>query len=82
MELHTLTAMSRSRENVKLFYTSPTAKIELRMDGAFFSERIIQCLDELCVEYSISVPYERCTTTIKCYFEEQKQWRQLRKGAK
>jgi len=60
----------------------PQAKIELRMDGAFFSEQIIQCLDELEVEYSISVPFERYTTTIKCYIEERKRWWRLRKGAK
>ena len=60
----------------------PKAKIELRMDGAFFSEQIIECLDELGVEYSISVPFERYTTTIKCYIEERKRWRRLRTGAK
>lgn len=60
----------------------PRAKIELRMDGAFFSEHIIECLDELGVEYSISVPFERYPTTIKCYIEERKRWRRLRKGAK
>ena len=60
----------------------PQAKIELRMDGAFFSEQIIQCLDELEVEYSISVPFERYTTTIKCYIDERKRWWRLRKGAK
>lgn len=60
----------------------PKAKIELRMDGAFFSEKIIQCLDELGVEYSISVPFERYTTTVKCYIEERKRWRWLRQGAR
>ena len=60
----------------------PTAKIELRMDGAFFSEQIIECLDKLGVQYSISVPFERYPTTIKCYIEERKRWRRLRKGAK
>ena len=60
----------------------PKAKIELRMDGAFFSEEIIQCLDQLGVEYSISVPFERYATTIKCYIEKRKRWRWLRTGAK
>ncbi len=60
----------------------PKAKIELRMDGAFFSENIIECLDELGVEYSISVPFERYTTTVKCHIDERKRWWQLRKGAK
>ena len=52
------------------------------MDGAFFSEQIIQCLDELGVQYSISVPFERYPTTIKCYIEKRKRWRRLRKGAR
>lgn len=60
----------------------PRAKIELRMDGAFFSEQIIQCLNELGVEYSISMPFERYPTTIKCYIEQRKRWQRLRKGAK
>lgn len=60
----------------------PKAKIELRMDGAFFSEQIVQCLDELGVEYSISVPFERYTTTVKCYINERKRWWRLRTGAK
>ena len=58
------------------------AQIELRMDGAFFSEQIIQSLDELGVQYSISVPFERYPTTIKYYIEERKRWRRLRKGAR
>ncbi len=52
------------------------------MDGAFFSEQIIKCLDELGVEYSISVPFERYPTTIKCHIEKRKRWHRLRKGAK
>ena len=60
----------------------PKAKIELRMDGAFFSEEIIECLNELGVEYSISVPFERYATTIKCHIEERKRWRRLRAGTK
>ena len=58
----------------------PQAKIELRMDGAFFSEQIIQSLDALGVQYSISVPFERYPTTIKCHIEKRKRWRRLRKG--
>jgi len=37
----------------------PQAKIETRMDAAFFSEAIIELLDELGVEYTISVPHQR-----------------------
>ena len=60
----------------------PKARIELRMDGAFFSQEIIECLNDLGVEYSISVPFERYATTIKCFIEERKRWRRLRAGAK
>ena len=48
----------------------------------FFSEEIIKCLNELGMEYSISVPFERYATTIKCYIEERKRSRRLRAGAK
>ena len=50
-------------ENIQ--YAFPQAKIEIRIDGAFFSEQIIQCLAELRVLYSISVPFERHPSTIK-----------------
>ena len=52
------------------------------MDGTFFNERNIECLDQLGVQYSISVPFERYPTTIKCYIEQRKRWRRLCKGAK
>jgi hypothetical protein len=55
----------------------PTAVIETRMDGAFFSENIIRLLDELAVEYTISVPFERYLT-IKCHIEQRKRWRRMR----
>ena len=60
----------------------PTVKIELRMDSALFSEQIIECLDKLGVHNSISVAFECYPTTIRCYIEERKRWRRLRKGAK
>ena len=60
----------------------PQATIELRMDGAFFSEQIIQSLDDLGVEYRISVPFERYPTTLKCHIQARKRWRRLRKGAR
>ena len=37
----------------------PGAVIEVRMDGAFFGQALIARLEELGVEYSISVPFER-----------------------
>ena len=47
------------------------------MDGAFFSETIISALDELGVQYTISIPVERYTS-IKCYIEQRKRWRSMR----
>jgi len=37
----------------------PRARIETRLDGAFFSDRIVSLLNQLGVEYSISVPFTR-----------------------
>ena len=54
----------------------PNAIIETRMDGAFFSEKLIALLDELGGEYTISVPFERYTT-IKGHVQERKCWRRV-----
>lgn len=37
----------------------PEARIELRMDSAFFSDEIVKALDRAKVLYTISVPFER-----------------------
>jgi len=37
----------------------PSARLEIRMDSAFFSDAMVQCLEKLAVEYTISVPFER-----------------------
>ena len=37
----------------------PAARLEIRMDSAFFSDAMVQCLEKLGVEYTISVPFER-----------------------
>jgi len=37
----------------------PWAKIEVRMDSAFFSDEIITILDEMDIEFTVSVPFER-----------------------
>lgn len=37
----------------------PWARIETRMDGAFFSETMVEMLEGLKAEYAISVPFER-----------------------
>ena len=52
------------------------------MERAFFSKEISECLNELGVEHSISVPFERYVTTIIFYIEERRRWRRLRAGAK
>ena len=36
-----------------------SARLEIRMDSAFFSDAMVQCLEKLGVEYTISVPFER-----------------------
>ena len=61
-------------ESVRL--ALPNAIIETRMDGAFFSEKLIALLDELRVEYTISVPFERYST-IKVHVQERKRWRRV-----
>ena len=55
---------------------STVKTIETRMDGAFFSEKLIALLDELGGEYKISVPFERYTT-IKGHVQERKRWRRV-----
>lgn len=37
----------------------PKALVEVRMDSAFFSDAMVDVLDDLGVEYTISVPFER-----------------------
>lgn len=37
----------------------PHARVEVRLDSAFFSEAVLALLERLCVEFSISVPFER-----------------------
>jgi len=39
----------------------PGIQIEIRMDGAFFSDAIVSALDKAQVEYTVSVPFERFT---------------------
>lgn len=66
------------RQCVQMAKTAcPHAIIETRMDGAFFSQAIINVLDELRVQYTISIPFERYTS-IKCYIDERWRWRPIR----
>ena len=51
----------------------PGINIELRMDGAFFSQDIVDMLDKMQVEYSISVPFSRLTA-LKQLAEQRQRW--------
>lgn len=51
----------------------PHTLIELRMDGAFFSDRIIDSLEQAKVEYTISVPFERFAK-LKTLIEQRQHW--------
>lgn len=48
--------------------------IEVRVDSAFFSDEIVQLLDEQDVEFTISVPFERFLE-LKRMIEARKKWR-------
>ena len=51
----------------------PGAVIEVRMDSAFFSDEMVELLDGLNVEFTISVPFERFTE-LKGMVQERKTW--------
>ena len=51
----------------------PLARIETRMDSAFFSDAMIRQLDSLGVEYAISVPFERFSQ-LKEKIEARTRW--------
>ena len=54
----------------------PKVIVEVRMDSAFFSDAIVSMLDEIDVEYTISVPFERLPA-LKQQVESRKRWRRL-----
>lgn len=54
----------------------PKAHIETRMDGAFFSEKLIALLDELRVQYSISVTFARYLS-IKSHIDDCQYWNRI-----
>ena len=56
----------------------PGVCIEVRMDGAFFSDAIIRMLERSGVEYTVSVPFERFTE-LKQLIETRSRWYQLNK---
>ena len=54
----------------------PGCIIEVRMDGAFFSDAIVHMLEDKGVEFTISVPFERLVA-LKSIVEERKRWHAL-----
>jgi hypothetical protein len=54
----------------------PKAKIESRMDSAFFSDAIVAELDRLGVEFTVSVPFQRFPQ-LKAQIEGRRHWRRL-----
>jgi hypothetical protein len=54
----------------------PAARLEIRMDSAFFSDAMVQCLEKLGVEYTISVPFERFVV-LKERIEKRMLWWQV-----
>lgn len=51
----------------------PDIVIEVRMDGAFFSDQLVRALERAQVEYSISVPFERFAE-LKQIIEDRQRW--------
>ena len=52
----------------------PQAKLETRMDSAFFSDEIVSMLDSQGVEFTLSVPFERFPE-LKGLIENRQRWR-------
>ena len=55
---------------------APSAVIESRDDGAFFSEKTVVTLDAAGVEFTISAPFARFAE-LKQMIEERRRWRRL-----
>jgi len=51
----------------------PGVPLEIRMDSAFFSDEMIEALEELEVEFTISVPFERFPQ-LKRLVQERRVW--------
>jgi hypothetical protein len=58
----------------------PNLIIEVRMDSAFFSESIVDALNDKGVEFSISVPFARYTE-LKSMIENRMRWKKLDQSA-
>lgn len=58
---------------------APHAIFESRMDGAFFSEKMVLMHEDWGTEYSISVPFERLVE-LKMMIEQRGTWRRIDKN--
>jgi hypothetical protein len=56
----------------------PGARIESRMDSAFFDERMVDLLEDKGVEFTISVPFERLPE-LKGIIQGRRRWRKCTK---
>jgi hypothetical protein len=54
----------------------PCARIEVRMDSAFFSDEIIAALVKQRIEFSVTVPFERFAE-LKGMIEGRRRWRRV-----
>lgn len=54
----------------------PQAKLESRLDAAFFADEHVQMLDDKAVAFTISVPFERFCE-LKQMIEGRKRWKRL-----
>jgi hypothetical protein len=57
----------------------PNAVIEVRMDGAFFSDAVVAMLEAKRVEYTISVPFERFAE-LKQIIATRHRWHRMNEG--
>ena len=57
----------------------PRAKIEVRIDSAFFNQGIVERLHSLGVTFTVSVPFERFAE-LKAMVERRRRWRPMAGG--
>lgn len=57
----------------KISQRLPFATLESRLDGAFFSQQMVELFEEKRVEFTISVPFLRMTE-LKLMVEERRRW--------
>lgn len=54
----------------------PNAVLEARIDSAFFNDSVFPALEDLGVEFTCSVPFQRFAE-LKGFIEERKRWRKI-----